>query len=1595
MDNTVAAPQPGAGVDEVASGFDQPNSGPKRILIVDDDPVVRLVYMNNFKEAGFEVESAPDGAAAWTKIEKRCPDAILLDLILPKGSGVELLKKVRAQPGSLEHLPVFVFTNAFLSEMSEEASRSGANQVFDKAVTPPRDIVASVQKGLGLESTPSPDASASQEPAREGATALVGESSPKAESPAARYFVFQMPQKIAAARKELLAFLQMPSGAEQLGRLLELYHKVHAMTGSAASAGLNLVAQQCATLEALLKELHEKPVQVTSSSRRTVSQAIDVLALIFEQAAEAEHRCQSGPFQALVANDDPLCRMVMAKALEQVRFKVVQVGDTEAALNWLREARPDVLIVDFTKSDRSRADLSSAIRALPERAETPVVHVAPAKEFEKEFHALPSAHDDLIARPFIFMELAVKAMVHCMRARLGAPPASRELPVAAAPEIQPEPAASPEPAPESAAVSEAPAAPLRLSMEPPTEPAQPAMGSPAVPAEAAAPTAPTTFGIITLDQEGKIESLNPTAASLFGYLPMELTGLSIETLVPTGWPSGTGPTPPLGEATSEAKGSWIIGRRKDGSQFPANVVLKKIVVGKYERITAVVRSLDQWLGAGQRRAQYDLEQRLQRAELQLAEAQAELDKALAAHAETEERAAALQSAATAAPASGAPSAAVNEEAWRSQVEALTSELAQLRASLEKETSLRAQAEQLANDFSEVAADFEKRLAQQESGPAPAETTSPEQAERLAQMEQELARVREELQQTLTRREYLEQQLDLLSSTNTRMQEQIMQPQETVMALQRSNEELARRIESVTGELVQTRADLNRANAQRDQMGQEAAALQEAASALQQNQLEQQRLQAQLAALTRDAGDLTTANAALKEQLAQAQQGAQTAARLEQQVQSLAADLARNRTETEQNQQQQQQLREKLNGLAREAELLRLDNAELARTNCALQEQAQSATQGRGELEQKLESMAAESARQRSELEQSQTQQKQLWDELDALTREADGLKKTNAELAQANTAFASRMSDSEKLSEARAELERECRSLSESLARNKGELEQNLRQQQQTRDELATRAREAESLQQANTELLQTNATLQERLTQLEAITRTEADLGQKLQTLAGELAQSQSELEQARQQREQVQTEAGELARQNAGLNDQLAQRDQSAAALAEQRATLERQLHETQADLGQKLQTLAGELAQSQSELEQARQQREQVQAEAGELARQHAGLSDQLAQRDQSAAALVEQRATLERQLHETQAALAKAVADAQEQMTASAKSEGVTEELLSAKAHLEEETARRRQLEDRLADVSASHDQLVKDLAESQEAATALRKEQEALRTSFDQNAVALAQTEARLHSLLTDHEQSSFARVRTEELEQGLAEATRRLTAAEKDLARRRDAERALLLANQTLQARFDEQGRMLARAAADVQAAQAEAQRAALQQKSASELRRQRDEWEQLFQQSQQALDRANERVKKELTQREILEKALQEVRTHLHSVLQSASGDIAQFLTELQSAAARREEAETVLAKAHEEVRLAARRTTQMAEEFRTKLATPLHAVVAALRTNAASEAEGGAANSPATDPSGGTPANVITVTPAPSASTDHEPVASACPAD
>jgi CheY-like chemotaxis protein len=115
----------------------------KTIFFVEDSEVELIAYRNVLEKAGYCVVSARDGLEAMRLLHNIIPDLILLDLLLPRFDGVEVLKFIRTH-ARLKSLPVVIFSTNSIIEAEDEPLLEGANKRLLKCQCTPAIMLQTI-----------------------------------------------------------------------------------------------------------------------------------------------------------------------------------------------------------------------------------------------------------------------------------------------------------------------------------------------------------------------------------------------------------------------------------------------------------------------------------------------------------------------------------------------------------------------------------------------------------------------------------------------------------------------------------------------------------------------------------------------------------------------------------------------------------------------------------------------------------------------------------------------------------------------------------------------------------------------------------------------------------------------------------------------------------------------------------------------------------------------------------------------------------------------------------------------------------------------------------------------------------------------------------------------------------------------------------------------------------------------------------------------------------------------------------------------------------------------------------------------------------
>jgi CheY-like chemotaxis protein len=110
------------------------------ILMAEDDTLTARIFSRALGKQGHVVEIAADGQVLLDRFFQLRPDFVLVDLMMPRLSGIETIKALRASPEG-QYTPIIAATNAFVPKLIEEARVAGADLVCNKCTVTPSELM--------------------------------------------------------------------------------------------------------------------------------------------------------------------------------------------------------------------------------------------------------------------------------------------------------------------------------------------------------------------------------------------------------------------------------------------------------------------------------------------------------------------------------------------------------------------------------------------------------------------------------------------------------------------------------------------------------------------------------------------------------------------------------------------------------------------------------------------------------------------------------------------------------------------------------------------------------------------------------------------------------------------------------------------------------------------------------------------------------------------------------------------------------------------------------------------------------------------------------------------------------------------------------------------------------------------------------------------------------------------------------------------------------------------------------------------------------------------------------------------------------------
>lgn len=362
--------------DELIASPSRPAGSPE-IILIDDDPLVRRIYAQALTSRGLHCQIAASGAAGLALVAAQRPAAALVDLAMHDIAGLELVRRLRELAPDL---PIVAMANAFVDEQAAALRALGITRVLTKSQTSPQvlaDALASlVALGARVPALPPTDP----------AEALAA-----ADAALARVQVLM--RRLGVRSEAGAIFAEVAAAARGL-------------SAAASAAGVAAAANLAAAIEALSRQLIAAPDRRSESTRATLVQAAATLRRLLVAPA------QPHPPARVLAVDDERASLILAEqALAKVGLLHEGTTDPLAALERIRAGGIDLLVTDVAMDGLSGMQLAARARQIPGHERLPVMFVTGLDDFQAFFATGAGTGTDLIAKPYLLIELGLKALV--------------------------------------------------------------------------------------------------------------------------------------------------------------------------------------------------------------------------------------------------------------------------------------------------------------------------------------------------------------------------------------------------------------------------------------------------------------------------------------------------------------------------------------------------------------------------------------------------------------------------------------------------------------------------------------------------------------------------------------------------------------------------------------------------------------------------------------------------------------------------------------------------------------------------------------------------------------------------------------------------------------------------------------------------------------------------------------------------------------------------------------------------------------------------------------------------------------------------------
>jgi DNA-binding response OmpR family regulator len=401
----------------------------KTVLLVDGDLTFLVANSERLQSEGFHVQTAEDGGEALFHLAALRIDVVVMDLVLPTLSGIEVFKRMR-EDERLREMPVVILSDAPADKRPRDLR--GPTQFLLKSETQFPALLQTIQdlsqaavisgfSGLSFDTTFSHVAgNVAVADAAPAIAATAGLSSKTLGAKKAATFFEELTAELPKIREDCFAYLKAPSkpaGKRHLSILCEHLYSWDARSHTAGFARVSLLAKP---FHALLAGILAKSNDPSPSILQTIAQGLDCLTMLLDSGENEVFESMLRP-QVLVVDDDPVSNEVNSTALQEADFDVTNLEDPFTALELLAGTPFDLIVLDVNMPQLSGFELCEKLRRLPESKATPVLFLTAFSNFENRKKSVLSGGGDFITKPVSTRELALKAAIHLLKSIVRTP----------------------------------------------------------------------------------------------------------------------------------------------------------------------------------------------------------------------------------------------------------------------------------------------------------------------------------------------------------------------------------------------------------------------------------------------------------------------------------------------------------------------------------------------------------------------------------------------------------------------------------------------------------------------------------------------------------------------------------------------------------------------------------------------------------------------------------------------------------------------------------------------------------------------------------------------------------------------------------------------------------------------------------------------------------------------------------------------------------------------------------------------------------------------------------------------------------------------